>query len=129
MTAKDRLTPKTKEPTAMGAINVNAPPVRVRMPEIKIPEIKMPEINVPAADMTPVAAALSELARVVAQITQQQAVLTQAIQALASREASVNVAPAQVTVQSPKRPSSYHVELIKDGDETVGMEVVPRNRR
>lgn len=132
MAAKDRLTPKNSGSRAMGAsLNVQTPPVKVRMPAINVPEIKIPEIKIPkidvpaanvqvaAADMGPVADAIKaiggaivELGEQQVKLAQQQADLIDAIRAVAAKPAA-----------TPKRPKSYTVDFDKEGGETVGMTV------
>ena len=123
MAAKDRLTPKNSG-GAQAALNVQTPPVRVRMPEIKvpeikIPEIKIPEIKVPATDMAPIAAAIKAIGGAVVELGQQQAALIQQQAALIEAIRMV----ADKPVPTPARPKSYTVNFDKEGGETVGMRV------
>ena len=128
MAAKDRLTPKTNG-GAQAALNVQTPPVRVRLPElkvpeikipeIKIPEIKMPEIKVPATDMAPIASAIKAIGGAVVELGQQQAALMQQQAALIEAIKTV----ADKPFPTPARPKSYTVDFDKEDGETVGMRV------
>jgi hypothetical protein len=122
MAAKDRLTPKNSG-GAQASLNVQTPPVRVRMPEIKVPAINIPEIKIPeikvSADMQPVASAIqaiggaiAELGAQQARLAEQQSMLLEAIKTIASK------APSKTA-----RPKSYTVDFDKEDGETVGMRV------
>lgn len=126
MAAKDKLKSNSSSSNYAPGMQFNPPPVRVRMPEVKIPEIKIPEIKVPAADMAPVAQAIQVLSQGLMQLGKQQAAILETLAVLAQRDTSVTVEPPAVTVQAPKRASSYEVELVKSDGETVGMRVVPK---
>ncbi len=110
MAAKDKLIPKaTPKPQR----------INLTMPEIKIPDIKS-DVQV---DTSAIAEVVAGLTQVVAQVAQQQTAILKAIESLAGKEVSVDVAAPKVTVQAPSRPGSYYVEIDKENGETVGMRI------
>ena len=122
MAAKDKLTPpKTKQNNGNASIplQVNPPKIHMSMPEIKIPDIKS-DVSV---DTAPIAAALNEAFKVMAQIAAQQTAILQVLQQLAGKDVKVDVPQPKVTVQAAKRPGAYYVEFDKEDGETVGMRI------
>lgn len=122
-TAKEKLSQRKKNDGDSNLALQVRPTIKMGAPNIKIPEIKIPEIKVSAAasDMRPVAQAINELGRALAQIATMQ---TQILQVLNNqKEPNVTVNSAPVEVKMAPRPRSFYVELDKDGDETIGMRI------
>ncbi len=124
MAARDRLKPNSKANYTPG-MQINPPPVRVRLPEINLPDVHIGEVNIPDSAMVPIAEEIAKLAQGMMQIAQQQQALLQVLQQLAGREVKVEVKASDVKIPARKN-GSYRVELIKDGDETIGMDIVSR---
>lgn len=119
---KDRLTPKNSG-RAQASMQINPPPVRVKMPEIKVPAINIPEIKIPevkvSADMQPIASAIQAIGGAVAElgrqqtlIAEQQTALLEVIKTLATQSGS-----------KAKTPKAYQVDFDREGGQTVGMRV------
>ena len=111
-----------KQQDNQATIMMNPPPVRVRIPEIKIPEIKIPAINVPETkvDTSGIAQAVSQLGSAIAAISQQQtAVLQQMaetnklLEQLAGNDSHVKGEPAIIVL--PARSRRFTVD-VEDGD-------------
>ncbi len=123
-TAADKLNRKAKpEPTQqVTSIQMNPPVVKVAAPQVKV---VIPAINMAAPDMGAINQGISDLARVVSGVTQQNAAILAAIQqqnALLEKSLSTKAPVPQINM--PPRPGAYYVELEKDDDgATIGMRI------
>ena len=122
--------PKLQKPArsapAQASMQINPPPVKVRIPEIKVPEIKVPEIripeiripdiNVPAADMRPVADAIKAIGGAIMELGDAQ-------RTLAEQQAELLAAIKTLAGNKQSRARSYTVDFDRDNGETVGMRI------
>ena len=116
-----KLQKKARSAPAQASMQINPPPVKVRVPEIrvpeiKIPEIKIPEISVPAADMKPLAEAIQAIGGVILELGETQ-------RALAEQQTELLGAIKTLAGNKPKRARSYTVDFDRDNGETVGMRI------
>ena len=122
--------PKLKRPekgngNAALQLEMPAPQVRVRIPEIKMPDINIPDVNM---DTTALAEVIAQLGQAMAALAQQQAAILQTIQdhhavlnkAMANQP-DIKVAAPQIKM--PPRPTSFTVEMEDDDGEPIYMNV------
>lgn len=133
MAAKDKLNRQSSSsgPQQMG-VTMTPPNIRMGSPKISIPEIKVPAVNIPAADMAPVAKAIEQLGKSIAEVANAQTeilkvmhehhqMLGQIVSQMKPPEVQVDVAAP--TVRMAPRPREFDIAFVEDTDGIVGMKI------
>ena len=138
-TAADRLKAKPKTNSGESKATVAGLEIRVSPPEVKVasPQVRVDSpVNATVnADMREVAEAIDHMAQAFNQTLQglaqaMQRQNEQMAQISARQEAILSALSSQKppVVQMGAKTRGFDVELVKDGDETVGMRIEPRQR-